>query len=153
MCWGIYLAIPKGMEQSELPYGTFHADLTPIDVWRVDNPWIPLALGDSFECWVLGHAHHCSCGCVISQSNRRTIKLTSDARHYIAELADTLSHVVMAIHWTAHEYASETLAFDVAQSVVSDQLRTSSALPFTTDTFYWVQGRRHSSGGKIGHSH
>lgn len=146
MCWGIYLAIPNGMQPPKSPDDDSHTDDTPIHAWHVDNPWIPLAFGDAYECWILGHAQHCSCGCVSSDSNESTVTLSLDALHFIADLADDVGHIGIAMHWTSGAYASEELPFDVADSIVSDRLRANSVDQFTTDMFYWIQGHSTSAG-------
>ena len=146
MCWGIYLAIPNGMQPPQLLDNVSNADNTPIDSWRVENPWVPLAIGDGYSCWIVGHAGYCSCGCVSSGSNQLTATLSWDARQYIADLADAAGLIGIAIHWTSGAYASEKLSFDIADSIFSDRLRAASGDHYSTDVFYWIQGRSASAG-------
>ena len=146
MCWGIYLAIPNGMQPPQPPDDDSLTGDNPIHAWHVGNPWIQLAFGDAYSCWILGHARHCSCGCVNSDSNQSTATLAWDARQYIADLADAVGHIGIAMHWTSGAYASEKLPFDVADSIFSDRLRTESVDHYTTDVFYWIQGRGTSAG-------
>lgn len=134
MCWGIYLGIPLGIDFPTKANGK------PVCAWRVENPWIPLAFGDAFECWIVGHGIYCSCGCVVNSDDKSSVVLCQDARRFIADIADSTGQISVLAHWTSNAFDNEELPFDLAVAVHSDQLRTEPIGRFRTDAFYWVQG-------------
>lgn len=140
MCWGVYLAIRDGEQPPDVTEESGDNSNETLGAWLEDNPWIPLAFGDGWRSWLVGHARHCSCGCVLSR-NEQTIELTRPVRNYIADIADTVELIGLGIHWTGGQFCKEELPFDICGSFFSDRLRTVDPLRLLDDSFYWVAGR------------
>ena len=115
-------------------------DREGLATWFEPNPWVQIVFGDAFSCWILGHAQHCSCGCIDSRGINGRVELKALAAKYICHIAETMN-LAFAIHWTTGSYAEEELPFEITTSITQAELRRSiNTARFKTDEFVWVQG-------------
>lgn len=132
MCWGLYLALPASCEPVILPMGEDDS----FTVWPVENPWIPLALGEEYRGWVIG-SRHCSCG-LVRRVTEEEVRLEEYARYCIAENARHAGQAVFAVHWVSGDFAAEELPFDTGTAVTSGQLLFQPDQTYPVDAFVWV---------------